>query len=209
MEWIMLPIQFETHRTEIFHCDYCKQDFPARVVTWVDASRRPGVKTLLRQWEFNTVTCPGCGNKNCADTPFFYEDFEEGLLAAVFPKIPENRLSVEEQIRRRYGCYPTLVFFYDMTQLWFLICLQEHYKERANQRLSSNLGSGEERLRNFLRFLKKDPLMLAIRETLSKTLSGNQTNDELQDILWRAFAKIEGTSFAPLDASSQPGAPAL
>ncbi len=61
-----------------------------------------------------------------------------------------------------------------MTQLWLLIHLQEYYKNNKNRLTQSIIGKGEERLQKFLLFLKTDPLMLAIRETLTGTLSGRQ-----------------------------------
>jgi hypothetical protein len=157
---------------------------------------------LLQNWEFNMITCPHCGNRQFSDTMFFYEDFAEGLLVAVFPSIPENRLSVEAEIRQKYGYYPILEFFYDMTQLWFLIYLQEHYKTNVTPRTAAKIGRGEKRLQTFLRFLKKDPLMLAIRETLTATFLGSKTSDDLQNVLWRALAKLEGVSSGPSDASA-------
>ncbi len=195
----MLTIQAEAYNNETFRCERCNRDFAATVATWVDASRSPRVKTLLLQWEFNIITCPHCGNRLFSGSPFFYEDFEEGLLIAVFPSIPVNHLSLQKEIRRKYGYYPTLDFFYDMTQLWLLIYLQEHYKKNKNPGTESRIGTGETRLRRFLLFLKKDPLMLAIRETLAGTFLGSKTNDDLQGLLWRALTKIEGESPWPRD----------
>jgi CpXC protein len=198
----MLPIQAEAHCKELLYCGSCRHNFQARIITWVDAARTPGVKTLLKNWEFNMITCPHCGNRQFADSQFFYEDFAEGLLVAVFPSIPENRLSLEAEITQKYGYYPTLEFFYDMTQLWFLIYLQDHYKSNVNPRTISKIGRGEKRLQTFLRFLKKDPLMLTIRETLTATILGNKTSDDLQTVLWRALAKLEGVSSGHSDASA-------
>jgi len=188
----MLTIQVEAYSEETFHCGYCKRSFSAPVTTWIDVSRTPRVKTLLRQWEFNMVTCPQCGNRQFSDSPFFYEDFAEGLLIAVFPTIPVDRTSLEETIRKRYGYYPRLEFFYDMTQLWFLIYLQDHYKDGRSLRSPSLTGKGGKRLGRFLQFLKKDPMMLTIRETLTERFLGNKTDEDLQDVLWRALAKLEG-----------------
>ncbi len=190
----MMRIQAEAYKNEIFQCGRCNHDFEATVATWVDASRSPGVKTLLQRWEFNIITCPHCASRNFSNSFFFYEDFADGLLVAVFPIIPVNHLSLQEEIRRKYGYYPTLDFFYDMTQLWLLIYLQEHYKKNRNASTVSRIGIGEERLRRFLLFLKKDPLMLAIRETLTATFLGNKTDEDLQSLLWRALAMIEGES---------------
>jgi hypothetical protein len=198
----MQTLQSETHRTELLYCGSCKHGFQARIAMWVDVARTPRVKALLQNWEFNIVTCPHCGNQQFSDSPFFYEDFAEGLLIAVFPSVPENHLSVEAHFKHEYGYYPTLEFFYDMTQLWFLIYLQEHYKKNEAPRAASQIGIGEERLRTFLRFVKKDPLMLTIRETLAETFLGNKTSDDLQNVLWRALAKLEGASSSPAEAPS-------
>ena len=197
----MLPLQAEAQNKETFRCEYCQHEFQAAVATWVDVSQTPYVKTMLQEWEFNIITCPHCGNRQFSGTAFFYEDFEEGLLIAVFPSIPQNHTSLEEEIRQQYGYYPAIEFFYDMTQLWLLIHLQEYYKNNKNRLTQSIIGKGEERLQKFLLFLKTDPLMLAIRETLTGTLSGNKTGAELQDILWRALVKIEGESPLPRDRS--------
>jgi len=172
------------------------------MASWIDTSRTPRVKTLLLNWEFNIVICPHCGNRLYSDAPFFYEDFAEGLLVAVFPSIPKNHLSIEADIRQEYGYYPTLEFFYDMTQLWFLIYLQEYYKTNVYPRAESNFGGADERLRMFLQFLKKDPMMLTIRETLVKSLLGVKTNDDLQNVLWYALVKLEGMSYGFSEASA-------
>ncbi len=201
----MLTIQAEAYNNENFHCERCNNDFEAMVATWVDISRSPHVKTLLQRWEFNIITCPHCGNRHFSGSPFFYEDFAEGLLIAVFPSIPVNHLALQEEIRRKYGYYPLLDFFYDMTQLWLLIYLQEHYKKNKNPGTVSRIGNGEARLQRFLLFLKKDPLMLSIRETLTGTFLGNKTNDDLQSLLWRALAKIEGESPWPRDGALYAG----
>ncbi len=191
----MLTLQAEAHSNELFYCLSCKHSFQARITTWIDVSREPRARTLLLNWEFNVTTCPHCGNRIYSESPFFFEDFAEGLLVAVFPIIPENHLSVESHIRQQYSYYPTLEFFYDMTQLWFLIYLQEHYKKtNINPRVASKIGCREKRLRTFLNFLKKDPLMLTIRDTLIKTFLGDKTDDDLQNILWRALVKLEGMS---------------
>jgi hypothetical protein len=170
----MLSIQAEAFSIELHYCSSCKRSFRTRIVIWIDVARTPGIKTLLFKGAFNVITCPHCGNTLHSDAPFFYEDFAEGLLVAVFPSIPANRLSVEANIRQEYGCYPTLEFFYDMTQLWFLIYLQEYYKTNVNLNAASKIGGREKRLRMFLQFLKKDPLMLNIRETLIKNTFGAQ-----------------------------------
>jgi hypothetical protein len=193
----MLNLHTGSHRDELFYCRYCKCRFNARITTWIDILREPHKKTLLLNWEFNAVTCPQCGNRIFSDSPFYYEDLAEGLLVAVFPRIPENYLSIEEQIRQKYCYYPTLEFFYDATQLWFLIYLQEHYKKSGDLRAGTSVGGGDQRLPIFLQFVKKDPMMLAIRETLLKLILGNKTNDDLQNVLWCALVKLEGMCACP------------
>ncbi len=201
----MLTIQAEAYNNETFSCERCKRSFPATVATWVDVSRSPVARMLLQRWEFNIIACPHCGHHQFSGSFFFYEDFEEGLLVAVFPGIPSGRLMLEEEIRRTYGYYPVLEFFYDMTQLWLLIYLQEHYKNGRNTRAASRIGSGQPRLQRFLSFVKTDPLMLTLRDTLTAISQGNKTSNDLQDILWRTLAKIEGQSRWPLDAPSSTG----
>ncbi len=198
----MLTFQAEAYNTETFQCARCKNDFQATIATWVDISRSPQVKVLLKEWTFNVITCPRCGNRQFSGSFFFYEDFAEGLLVAVFPDVPTNRVSLEEEIRRLYSHYPALEFFYDMSQLWFLIYLQQYYGNNGSLKTASKIGTGEARLRIFLSFLKTDPLMLTLRETLTATFLGNKTGDDLQNILWRALAKIEGESPWPQDASA-------
>ncbi len=199
----MLTYQAEAYNKETFQCVRCKHDFQATVATWVDVSRSPLVKLLLQEWAFNVITCPRCGNRQFSGSFFFYEDFAEGLLVAVFPDVPANRVSLEEEMRRLYSRYPVLEFFYDMSQLWLLIYLQGHYHKNENPHTASKIGTREERLRRFLSFLKTDPLMLTLREALTATFLGNKTGDDLQDVLWRALAKIEGESPWPLEAASR------
>ncbi len=191
--------QAEAYSQEEFHCGNCKKDFSAKVITWIDVSRTPQVKQTLLRWQFNTIQCPSCGCRQVAETPFFYEDFEEGLLIAVFPRIPEGRGKVEATIREKYGYYPLLEFFYDMAQIWTLLYLQEHYRSNANIRSLSRLGVGEERLKKVLRFLKEDPLMIDIREKLTESFFGDATEDELSDLLSRAIYTIEEMLPWPLD----------
>jgi hypothetical protein len=205
----MLSIQAEAYSLELHHCNLCKRSFRAPVVTWIDVARTPEVKKLLFNGAFNLVTCPYCRNTLHSDAPFFYEDFAEGLLVAVFPRIPANHLSVEANIRQEYHCYPTLEFFYDLTQLWFLIYLREYYKTNVNANATPKIGGGERRLRTFLQFLKQDPLMLAIRDTLIKTILGNKTNEELEKILWYALIKLEDMFSETSDVSAFIGPRAL
>jgi hypothetical protein len=97
----------------------------------------------------------------------------------VYPRIPDKRGEAEKTIRNRYGYYPVLEYFYDMTQVWMLIYFQDHYKANGNLAELSRIGKGEERLRAFLRFLKENPLMIDIREKLTEVFFGDVTNDEL------------------------------
>ncbi len=191
--------QAEAYSQEEFHCGSCNRDFSAKVITWIDVSRTPQVKQQLLRWQFNTIQCPSCGCRQVAETPFFYEDFEEGLLIAVFPKIPEHRGSVEAKIREKYGYYPVLEFFYDLTQIWTLLYLQEHYRANKNIRALSRIGVGEERLRKVLRFLKEDPLMIDIREKVTESFFGDASDDELSELLSRAIYTVEEMLPWPLD----------
>ncbi len=191
---------------ETFRCGNCGRDFEAKIITWVDVSRTPHVKRALLTWKFNTIQCEHCGCRQFSGTPFFFEDFEEGLLIAVFPCIPEKRGEAEWNIRKKYGYYPVLEFFYDMTQIWMLIYFQEHYKTNKNPRVLSRLGSGEERLRKMLHFLKEDPLMIGIREKLTESFFGDETNDELADILGQAVYILEEMLPWPLDRQCRCGA---
>ncbi len=198
----MSNIQAEAYNTETFECERCKREFKATVATWVDVSRYPVVKQLLLQRDFNRISCPFCGHSQFSGSFFFYEDFAEGLLVAVFPSIPVNHASLEDEIRRAYGYYPVLEIFYDMTQLWFLIHLQEYYRSTRNVVGYLQPVGNEDRLRKFLQFVKYDSLMLAMRDTLSDVSAGKKTIDDLHDILWQAIAKLEGTA-GPADDAVQ------
>jgi CpXC protein len=187
----LLTSQAEAYSHETFSCGNCNREFQAKVITWIDVSRVPQAKKALLRWEFNVVECAHCGCRHMAGTPFFYEDFEEGLLVAVFPRIPDKRGAVETSIREKYGYYPVLEYFYDMTQLWTLLYFQEHYKANRNLRALSKIGRGEQRLRKFLRFLKEDPMMIDIREKLTESFFGDATEDDLVDILGQAVYRLE------------------
>ncbi len=102
-------------------------------------------------------------------------------------------------IREKYGYYPVLEFFYDMTQIWMLIYFQEHYKANRNLRELSRIGTGEQRLRKILRFLKEDEMMITIREKLTESFMGDVTNDELVDLLGQAVYTLEEMRPWPLD----------
>lgn len=198
----MLPIQAEEYNNEKFICERCHNRFEAKIVTWVDVSGAPRVRALLQEGEFNMITCPRCGLRQFSGSPFFYEDFADGLLLAVFPVIPANHVSMQEEIKQQYAYYPLLEFFYDMTQLWLLIYFQDHYGNNNNVRTSSRAGIGEKRLKRILRFLKTDPLMVTLRKTLTETLSGDRPNDDLQDVLWRALATIDAAVPAVPDSAA-------
>jgi hypothetical protein len=191
---------------ETFRCGNCDRDFEAKIITWVDVSRVPHAKRALLTWDFNILQCTHCGCRHFSGTPFFFEDFEEGLLIAVFPRIPEERGTMEKAIREKYGYYPALEFFYDMTQLWMLIYFQEHYKTNKDPRVLSRVGRGEERLRKMLHFLKEDPLMIDIREKLTESFFGDEANDDLADVLRQAVYMLEETLPWPLDRQCRCGA---
>jgi CpXC protein len=191
---------------ETFRCGNCSRDFEAKIITWIDVSRAPHVKRALLTWDFNIIQCTHCGCRHFSGTPFFFEDFEAGLLIAVFPRIPEERGNMERVIRGKYGYYPALEFFYDMTQLWVLLYFQEHYKTNKDPRVLSKMGGGEERLRKMLHFLKEDPLMIDIREKLTESFFGDEATEELADILRQAVYMLEEMLPWPLDRQCRCGA---
>ena len=195
----LLNTHAEAYSLETFRCGNCNQDFDATIITWVDVSKTPQAKQALLKWAFNLLPCTHCGCRNFSNSPFFYEDFEEGLLLAVFPKIPEKRGETEQSIRVKYGYYPVLEFFYDMTQIWMLIYFQEHYRANRNLRALSRIGQGEERLRKMLRFLKEDPLMISIREKLTESLFNDSASDELVEFLGQAIYTLEEMQPWPMD----------
>jgi hypothetical protein len=195
----LLTKQAEAYSRETFQCGNCNRDFEAGIITWVDVTKTPQARYALLKWDFNIIQCSHCGCRHFSGTPFFYEDFEEGLLIAVFPAIPEKRGEVEAAIKEKYGYYPILEFFYDMTQIWMLLYFQEHYKTNKNLRALSRIGKGEERVRKMLRFLKEDPLMIDIREKLTETFFNDASHDELVEILGRAVYTLEGMLPWPMD----------
>jgi len=194
----LLLNNMEPFRTETFECGNCGHDFNATIITWVDVSKTPQVRQALSKWQFNVIQCAHCGSRHFSETPFFYEDFKDGLLLAVFPHVPEKRGEVETAIRRKYGYYPVLEFFYDMTQIWMLLFFEEHYKQNANLRSLSKLGVGENRLRKILRFLKENPLMIDIRETLTEAFDYT-ANERLMEHLGQAIYKLEEMLPWPMD----------
>lgn len=189
----------EAYSVETFRCGHCDRDFQAKIITWVDVSRTPQAKLAILRWQFNIIECTHCGCRNFSGSPFFYEDFEEGLLIAIFPRIPEGRGMVEASIREKYGYYPILEFFYDATQIWALIYLLEHYKMSKNLRALSRIGRGEEQVRKILKFLKENPLMIELREKLTESFFGDITDDELADMLNQIIAELEEMQPWPLD----------
>jgi CpXC protein len=195
----LLSIQAGASCRETFRCGNCRQDFEATVITWVDVSKTPQAKHALLKWGFNSVPCTHCGSRNFSGSPFYYEDFEEGLLVAVFPGIPDKRDEVETAIRAKFGYYPVLEFFYDMTQIWMLIYFLEHYRINKNLRALSRIGRGEERLRRILRFLKEDPLMITIREKLADSILSDGGNDDLVEVLGQAVYTLEEMLPWPMD----------
>lgn len=202
----LLRKQVEAHSREAFQCGNCNRDFEARIITWVDVSKTPQARHALLKWEFNIVQCTHCGCRSFSGSPFFYEDFEEGLLVAVFPGVPEHRGEVETAIRAKYGYYPVLEYFYDMTQIWMLIYFQEHYRANRNLRALSRIGRGEERLRKMLRFLKEDPLMIDIREKLTESFFNDIANDDLVEVLGQAVYTLEEMFPWPTDRRCRCGA---
>jgi hypothetical protein len=202
----LLARNAEAYSTEIFQCHKCNRDFEARVITWVDVTKTLQAKHTFLNWEFNSIQCTHCGYRHFSGTPFFYEDFEEGLLVAVSPSIPEDRGEVEKAIKAKYGYYPVLEFFYDMTQIWMLIYLLEYYKSNKNFHTLTRIGRGEERLRKMLRFLKEDCLMIDIREKLTETLLGYAASDDLEDLLSQAICTLEEMSPWPFDSQCLCGA---
>jgi hypothetical protein len=195
----LLSKQAEAYSREIFQCGNCNNDFEAKIITWTDVTKTPQAKHAILKWDFNIIQCTHCGCRHFSGSPFFYEDFEEGLLVAVFPAIPDKRGEVETSIRTKYGYYPLLEFFYDMTQIWMLIYLQEHYKANKNLRELSRIGQGEDRIRKILRFLKEDTMMINIREKLTEVFFGNASNDELVEVLGQAVYTLEEMLPWPMD----------
>ncbi len=189
----------EAYSRETFQCGNCKAQFEAKVITWVDVSKTPQARQALMKWQFNIIQCSRCGCRHFSGTPFFYEDFEEGLLVAVFPAIPEGRGAIEKSLRQQYGYYPVLEFFYDMTQIWMLLYFQDHYRTNKNLRQLSRIGQGEKQLRTMLQFLKENPLMIDIRECLTESFFKEAGDDRLVDILSRAVYTLEKMLPWPLD----------
>ena len=187
----MNPNKKETYQREKFHCGHCGEIFHSPVVTWVDVSRTPQMRLKILQWEFNMVTCPRCGSKAFADVPFFYEDFEEGILISVFPSLPDRIDVVEKIIRERYSYYPFLEFFYDMTQLWVLVYMYFYRLENTGRSSGSSTPEGEIMTAKTLQFIKTNGVMLHIREKLVESFHKPAAYDELINAVERSIFWIE------------------
>jgi hypothetical protein len=199
-------LSVEAYSRESFQCGSCNKEFETTVVTWIDVSKTPMARSLIAKWQFNIIQCTHCGCRHFSGTPFFYEDFEEGLLVAVFPRIPDQRGEMERSIAQKYGYYPILEYFYDMTQLWMLLYFQEHYKTNKNLRQLSRIGQGEKRLRAMLRFLKENSLMIDIREKLTESFFNESAEEALSEVLGRAVYTLEQMLPWPLDSKCRCGA---
>jgi len=181
----------ETYQLEKFDCSYCGEIFHSPVVTWVDVSEAPQLRLKILQREFNMVTCPRCGSKAFADVPFFYEDFEEGILISVFPSRPVRIDAVEKSIRERYSYYPFLEFFYDMTQLWVLVYMYFYRLENTGRFSGSSTLEGDNMTEKTLQFIKTNGVMLHIREKLAESFHKLAAYDELINAVERSIFWIE------------------
>ncbi|HSB33154.1 MAG TPA: CpXC domain-containing protein [Nitrospirota bacterium] len=190
--------QSEAHGYETLRCARCSRDFKAQVVTWVDASKSPQARTAILQLKFNVFRCSHCGSPNFADVLFFYEDFAEGLLIAVFPR-NENSGAEEVRIRERYGYYPHLAYL-DMTQLWLLVYLQGFYRESRRTVSFADVGNREKQTLRLLHFLACDPVMATIKNKLDDIFSGTDGEEtNLAAVLGQAVYRVEGLHPWPLD----------
>jgi hypothetical protein len=191
-EQIMTTAQYDAYKTEKFHCKYCGENYQARVATWVDVSKTPQARRQLLYWEFNVVTCPVCGCQTFADSPFFYEDFEEGILIYVLPTVPDNPKETEEKIRAQYGHYPFLDFFYDITQLWVLVYLYFYHLENAYRYAVATIKEKEEMTKKSIRTIKTDGIMLHIREKIIESFYEPAAYHDLLNAVERLICSIEG-----------------
>jgi hypothetical protein len=189
----MLPGQSGSYRIDTFHCKYCGKNFQARVTTWVDVSKAPGERLKLLHWKFNMVRCPFCGDQALADSPFFYEDFEEGILLSVFPTVPDRQKEVEEEIRAQYSHYPYLEFFYDMTQLWVLVYLYFYHRQNGYRSVMATIKEKEEMTKRSIQSIKTDVIMLHIREKILESFYEPAAYDELLNAVERLICSIEET----------------
>jgi len=188
----MLPYLSGKYKKDIFYCKYCRKKFQARVTTWVDVSKTPEARLKLLRWEFNLVRCPACGYQAVADSPFFYEDFEEGLLIAVIPSVPDQPAEVEGRIRSQYSYYPRIDFFYDMVQIWFLVYL--YFYDRENEKIcgSASVGMKEKEMQKIIRFIKTDAIMLHIRQKIEDLFREPAAFDSLVTVVERAIHSLDG-----------------
>jgi len=182
---------FNEYKMNTFICKYCRKNYEARVATWVDVSKSPEVREKIFRWEFNVVRCPHCGHQGLADTPFFYEDFEEGILIKVFPSIPDKPKEVEAKIREQYSYHPFLEFFYDMTQLWVLVYLYFYRIENGNRYTASTREEKETMTKKSIRSIKTDVIMLHIREKIQESFHLISAYDELLNAVERFIYSIE------------------
>lgn len=187
----------EAYRTEVLVCRQCGLRFKARIVSWVDVSRIGEARKMLLRQEFNVVPCPHCESLQFAEVHFFYEDFEKGLLVAVFPQRPEYSTDVEEQIRKQYNHYPHVEFLYDMTQLWLLIFLEDFFKSGGKLRSPMGNGQGEDLTLRLLHFLRDDPLLDVIKDKLNDIFAGGSGN--LAAVLGQIVYRLEGMHPWPFD----------
>lgn len=190
----MLQTQTEELKVETFHCSCCGKDFQSPVVTWVDVSKAPQARLKLLTREFNVVRCPRCGCQAVADTPFFYEDFEEGILIAVFPSIPDRTEEVEREIRTQYSYYPFIEIFYDMTQIWVLVYLYFYHLENTHRNAVTTIQEKEAITKKSISLIKTDATMLYIREKIRESSYEPAAYDELLNAVERLIWAIEERS---------------
>src|SRR5208283_2907095 len=187
-----LPYLSGEYKKDIFYYKYCRKKFQAPVTTWVDISKTPEARLKLLRWEFNLVRCPVCGYQAVADSPFFYEDFVEGLLIVVIPSVPDQPAEVEGRIRSQYGYYPRIDFFYNMVQIWFLVYL--YFYDRENEKIcgSASVGIKEKEMQKIIRFIKTDAIMLHIRQKIEDLFREPAAFDSLVTAVERAIHSLDG-----------------
>jgi hypothetical protein len=189
----MLSIPIIKNKIDKFYCKYCRKKFQARITTWVDVSKTPEARLKLLRWEFNIVRCPVCGYQAVADSPFFYEDFEEGLLIAVYPSLPKHPAEEEVRIRSQYGYYPYIEFFYDITQLWVLVYMYFYHRDNEHPYAMATIEEKQEIMKKSIRYIKTDVTMLHIREKLLESFYEPDAYDELLNAVERLICSIEET----------------
>ena len=189
----MLQIPTIKNTIDKFHCTYCGKEFQARITTWIDVSKTPEARLQILQWEFNIVRCPVCGYQAVADSPFFYEDFDVGLLIAVYPSPPINPAAEEVSIRSQYGYYPHIEFFYDLTQLWVLVYWYFYHREYGHPYGMVTSKEKEDIMHKSIRLIKTDVAMLHIGEKLRESFYEPAAYDELLNAVERLICSMEGT----------------